>query len=164
MQCVVWCCVRRLYRVVVCASLQMVIPSTQVSTSAADTNIMTMAPPCGRFAYLPISTPTAASTAATLAPATLGPVPSDFSFDSLGKGSVVAPEVDGGSGTLESLQSHFAAQRLGALSSLLGDKAAEVTALAQQSLGEMSLPVTLSSSSGFFSNISKSFVSGGTRG
>lgn len=134
---------------------------TQVSTSASDTNIMTMAPPCGRFAYLPISTPSAASTAAHLAPATLGPVPGDYSFDSLGKG---APEAQGSTGTLESLQQHFATQRLGALSSLLGDKAAEVTALAQQSLGEMSLPVTLTSSSGFFSNISKSFVSGSTRG
>lgn len=139
--------------------------NTQVSTSASDTNIMTMAPSCARFAYLPISTPSAASTATPLAPTTLGPVPGDFSFDSLGKGGpVAAPEADGGTGTLESLQQHFAAQRLGALSSLLGDKAAEVTALAQQSLGEMSLPVTLSNT-GFFSNISKSFASSsGTRG
>lgn len=46
------------------------------------------------------------------------------------------------SGTLQALQNKFTAgttgtsQRLGAFGSLLGDKAAEVTAMAQQSLGD----------------------------
>ena len=42
----------------------------------------------------------------------------------------------------QALQSRFGGQRLGALGALLGDKAAEVTAMAQQSLGD---PTTLQS-------------------
>lgn len=37
------------------------------------------------------------------------------------------------------MQNKFTSQRLGAFGSLLGDKAAEVTAMAQQSLGDMSM-------------------------
>ena len=37
---------------------------------------------------------------------------------------------------VQALQTRFGGQRLGALGALLGDKAAEVTAMAQQSLGD----------------------------
>lgn len=51
---------------------------------------------------------------------------------------------------MQALQSKFTSQSLGAFGSLLGDKAAEVTAMAQQSLGDMSmgLPSSLTSALG----------------
>lgn len=47
----------------------------------------------------------------------------------------------------QALQSRISSQgqRLGVFGSLLGDKAAEVTALAQQSFGDMSLPSAFAS-------------------
>ena len=49
---------------------------------------------------------------------------------------------------LQALQSRFTAQRLGALGSLLGDRAAEVTAMAQQSFSDISLPSAFTSALG----------------
>lgn len=49
---------------------------------------------------------------------------------------------------LQALQSRFTSQRLGALGSLLGDRAAEVTAMAQQSFSDMSLPTAFTSALG----------------
>ena len=58
------------------------------------------------------------------------------------------------------LQSKFTAQRFGALGSLLGDRAAEVTAMAQQSFSDISLPAfstALGASSGGGSGLLASF-------
>jgi hypothetical protein len=48
---------------------------------------------------------------------------------------------------VQALQNRISSQstRLGAFGSLLGDKAAEVTAMAQQSFGDISLPSALAS-------------------
>lgn len=48
-------------------------------------------------------------------------------------------------GVVQDLQSRWKTQRFGALGSMLGDKAAEVTALAQQSLGDSSASLGLHS-------------------
>ncbi|KAL0023565.1 hypothetical protein WJX77_002562 [Trebouxia sp. C0004] len=101
----------------------------------------------------------------------------DYSFANINVGravSAVSAEqqraVESASGTtLENLQSKFSAgttgtsQRLGAFGSLLGDKAAEVTAMAQQSLGDYvptAFPSGLASSSlsGFTSGASGLFA------
>ncbi len=120
---------------------------------------MTVAPPCARFSYLPISTPTAAAAAAPLVTPLSSSTPSDYSFASFGGARGAGSKTAEEQSTLESLQTRFAPQRFGALSSLLGDKAAEVTALAQQSLGE-----TLTNTGFFSTMMSKSFTSssGGT--
>ncbi|KAK9916663.1 hypothetical protein WJX75_005479 [Coccomyxa subellipsoidea] len=51
---------------------------------------------------------------------------------------------------LQALQSKITSQsqRLGVFGSMLGDKAAEVTAMAQQSFGDISLPSALTSALG----------------
>ena len=49
---------------------------------------------------------------------------------------------------MQALQTKFTAQRFGALGSLLGDRAAEVTAMAQQSFSDISLPSAFSSALG----------------
>ncbi|KAL3140348.1 hypothetical protein ABBQ38_004612 [Trebouxia sp. C0009 RCD-2024] len=101
----------------------------------------------------------------------------DYSFANISVGRTVSAvtaeqqrAVESASGTtLESLQSKFSAgttassQRLGAFGSLLGDKAAEVTAMAQQSLGDYvpsAFPSGLASTSlsGFTSQASGLFA------
>lgn len=57
-------------------------------------------------------------------------------------------EDEAGATAFESLQSRFTSQRLGALSSLLGDRAAEVTAMAQQSFSDIGLPSAFTSALG----------------
>ncbi|KAK9864885.1 hypothetical protein WJX84_005968 [Apatococcus fuscideae] len=133
-----------------------------------EANVMRMAPPAPRFAYLPISTPAvpqtslrrmaAAHPAASHAAAAAGlSTPDsdagDFSFAGLesarvsNRGVMHAQRSESSGSTIEALQSRFTSQRLGFGSlSVLGDKAAEVTAMAQQSFGDLpSFPSGLTS-------------------
>ncbi|KAK9806237.1 hypothetical protein WJX72_006789 [[Myrmecia] bisecta] len=143
------------------------------SATSTEANLMSVAPTAARFAYLPISTP-------SLAAAGLRRLPSaspggssrgggeeaqsggDYSFAAAFGGSKAinsaaleqqrAADSPASSSTFENLQSKFTSQRLGAFGSLLGDKAAEVTAMAQQSFGDMLQPAfPLSSASGLLS-------------
>ncbi|KAK9836059.1 hypothetical protein WJX84_002269, partial [Apatococcus fuscideae] len=135
-----------------------------------EANVMRMAPPAPRFAYLPISTPavppaslrrlavshpTSTHSSGTGAPSSPGGEAGDYSFAGLESGRVGSKGVmesqrstDPAAGsTMEALQSRFTSQRLGFGSlSVLGDKAAEVTAMAQQSFGDLpSFPTGLTS-------------------
>lgn len=120
-----------------------------------DLNPLNVLPVAPRFQYLPISTPSAAGLAAAKARPSAQPfrrVPSGnvshsdmaaaFSFADVGTGlraaggnelGAVPSAAAGGAGPLGALQARLhATGALGSLSSMLGDKAAEMTAMAQQ--------------------------------
>ncbi|KAK9841813.1 hypothetical protein WJX81_004723 [Elliptochloris bilobata] len=126
-------------------------------TAGAEANIMAVAPPAARFPYLPISMPLAhgaggrgsralkADAKSALAVDRTG----NFSFANIGavRGDPAEERAADAAtfSTFEALQSKLAREggRLGVFGALIGDKAAEVTALAQQSFGEMALPSAL---------------------
>mmetsp|Transcript_34672 Transcript_34672/g.87742 ORF Transcript_34672/g.87742 Transcript_34672/m.87742 type:complete len:1232 (-) Transcript_34672:139-3834(-) len=128
-----------------------------------DLNPLNVLPVAPRFQYLPISTPTAAGLAASKArPSTPsfarlqsgGASTSDlaaaYSFADVGTGlrgagaggvdsSGASAAASGASGALGALQARLQATgALGSLSSMLGDKAAEMTAMAQQRFDSIS--------------------------
>ncbi|CAL8464776.1 g4311 [Coccomyxa elongata] len=133
---------------------------------AGEANVMAAAPQAPRFAYLPISTPSIGGPSGTRRP---GASPSgtptyagmekalgDYSFSGLSssrgeEGSLAEQAAQSAAAsTFEALQSKITSQsqRLGVFGSMLGDKAAEVTAMAQQSFGDISLPSALTSALG----------------